>query len=60
MKHQANQQFITRRDLADRWLVSTETLKRKERAGLLRAFKIGRGVRYRMADVLAFEEGAAV
>ncbi len=58
MKQQFAPKFITRRDLADRWLVSTETIKRKERAGLLRAFKIGRGVRYRMADVLAFEEAA--
>jgi hypothetical protein len=54
------EQLLTRRDLAERWRVSGETLKRRERAGLLRALKIGRGVRYRLGDILAFEKGAEV
>jgi len=53
-------EFTTRRELAARWLKSIETIKRMEKAGLLPAFKIGRDVRYRMADILAFEEGAKV
>ena len=52
--------FITRHGLADRWLVSTETLKRKERAGLLRPLKIGNAIRYRMSDILAFEKAAEI
>lgn len=52
--------FITRRDLADRWQVSTETIKRKERAGILRALKLGSAIRYRMADILAFEQSSEI
>lgn len=50
--------MLTRRELAARWRVSKETLKRKESAGLLRSIRIGRGVRYYAADVLAFEKAA--
>jgi hypothetical protein len=52
--------LFPRRDLARRHKVSIETLKRRERAGLLRALKIGRGVRYRMSDILAFEAEAEI
>ncbi len=53
-------QMWTRGQLSRRWLVSIMTLKRKERAGVLRAFKIGRSVRYRLSDILAFEKDAEV
>ncbi len=53
-------EMLTRRDLAHRWRVSTETLKRREKAGLLRALKIGKGVRYRLSDILNFEAEAEV
>lgn len=49
---------FTRKQLAERWKTSTETIKRRERAGLLKAIKLGRTVRYRLSDVLAVEEGA--
>ena len=39
--------LLTRKGLADHWQLSTETLKRRERCGLLPFLKIGRGVRYR-------------
>jgi hypothetical protein len=52
--------MLTRRELASRWRLSTETLKRREHAGLLRALKIGRGIRYRLSDILAFETAAEV
>jgi len=42
------------------WRVSTETLKRREKAGLLLCLKTGRGVRYRLSDILAFESAAEV
>jgi hypothetical protein len=40
--------------------MSTETLKRRERAGVLRVLKLGRGVRYRLSDVEALEAAAEV
>jgi len=52
--------FLTRKGLSDRWQVSTETLKRRERAGVLRVLKFGRGVRYRLSDVEALEAAAEV
>jgi hypothetical protein len=60
MKNIDQIEMLTRRDLASRWRVSTETLKRREKAGLLRALKIGRGIRYRFADIVAFEAEAEV
>ena len=51
---------FTRKELAERWKTSIESLKRREKTGLLRALKIGRTVRYRLSDVLAAEEAAAV
>jgi hypothetical protein len=52
--------LLTRREVAERWRQSTETIKRRERAGALQALKLGRGVRYRLSDVLAFEKGAEI
>ena len=52
--------LLTRREIANRWRQSTETIKRRERAGLLPSLKLGRSVRYRLRDVLAFEEAAAI
>jgi hypothetical protein len=52
--------LLTRKGLADRWSMSIETLKRRERAGVLRVLKLGRGVRYRLSDVEALEEAAEV
>ena len=52
--------LISRQTLKRRWEVSIETLKRRERAGLLPFLKLGRGVRYRLADVEAIERAAEV
>ena len=55
-------QLVTRRELSGRWKLSVETLKRRERCGVLPFLKLGRGVRYRLADVEQLEaeaEGAA-
>ena len=51
-------QLVTRKGLAERWQLSTETLKRRERCGLLPFLKIGRGVRYRLSDIERLEAGA--
>jgi Helix-turn-helix domain len=52
--------LFTRQELAERWRQSTETIKRRERAGRLHALKLGRSVRYRLSDVLAFEKAAEI
>jgi len=53
-------QYWTRAELALRWRVSTETIKRREQAGILRALKLGRGVRYRQSDIEQIERDAEV
>lgn len=55
-----SQMLITRKQLAERWSLSTETLKRRERAGILLALKIGRGVRYRITEIERIEKEAEV
>jgi hypothetical protein len=52
--------MLTRRGLAERWQLSTETLKRRERCGLLPFLKLGRGVRYRLTDIERIETEAEV
>lgn len=49
--------LLTRLELARRWKVSIETIKRRERAKILRPVRLdGRIIRYRMSDVLRIEE----
>jgi hypothetical protein len=52
--------LFTRNALARRWDVSIETLKRREKAGLLPVLKLGRGVRYRLVDIERIEADAEV
>jgi hypothetical protein len=52
--------LISRKKLAERWSLSIETLKRREKAGILTALKMGRGVRYRLHDVERIEQQAEV
>jgi hypothetical protein len=40
--------------------MSVETLKRRERCGLLPFLKLGRGVRYRLSDIEQIEAEAEV
>ncbi len=50
------QQLISRRELAERWGCCVETIKNRERAGILKPIRFGsRSWRYRMSDVLALE-----
>ena len=51
---------LTREDLALRWNCSKETLKRRQRSGVLPALKLGRLIRYKMEDVQAVERSAEV
>lgn len=55
-----NIEFLTRNELARRWRVSTETIKRRERAGILPVLKLGRRTRYRLEDVTRIEAEAVV
>ena len=58
--NEETQKLVSRKWVAERHGCSTETIKRKERAGLLPALKLGRLVRYRIEDVLKYEEGARI
>jgi len=53
-----SKQLLTRKELATRWQVSTETIKRREKDGSLPSLRLGRSVRYRMADVEILETDA--
>jgi hypothetical protein len=52
--------FISRADLARRWSCSKETLKRRERAGVLHPVDLPgeRLLRYRLDEVLTIEAAA--
>jgi len=52
--------MLSRRHLAERWSISRETLKRREKAGILIPLKLGRGVRYRLTDIERIEQEAEV
>jgi hypothetical protein len=52
--------LLTRRQLSDRWQVSKETIKRREKHGTLPVLKLGRDARYRLTDVLRLEKEAEV
>lgn len=52
--------LFTRRNVADRWQCSIETLKRAERAGKLPFLKLGRGVRYRREVIERIEKQSEV
>jgi hypothetical protein len=56
----ADNATLTRQELAERWRCCIETIKRRQAQGALRALKLGRMVRYRLADVLAVEAQAEV
>ena len=47
--------FLTRSQLAARWSTSGKTIQRREQEGL-RAMRFGSTVRYRLSDILEFEE----
>jgi hypothetical protein len=54
-------QHLTTRDLARRWQVSVKKLENDRwRGGGVPFVRIGAAVRYRLADVLAFEEASLI
>jgi predicted DNA-binding transcriptional regulator AlpA len=60
MKNNTNNRLLSRRQLAERWAVSKETLKRRERAGQLPFLKLGKVVRYWLANIEQIETQAEV
>jgi hypothetical protein len=52
--------FVTRRELAMRWEVSISTLKRREAAGILPVYKLGRDAKYRAEDIERIEKESEV
>ena len=54
------EQFPTRRQVAERWACSTETIKRKTRAGILFPLRFNeKNIRYPLSQILAIEKQAA-
>ena len=50
---------LSRKAVADRWQTSVETIKRREKAGLLKALRFNqRLLRYKLSDVEALEAAA--
>ena len=52
--------LLDRSAVKDRWTCSLETLKRLEKAGILRPLKLGAKVRYRLSDIVEAEREAEV
>jgi DNA-binding transcriptional regulator YhcF (GntR family) len=59
---QEETQLLSRRQLAERWAISKETVKRKEKAGILPVLKLAgcRDARYRLDDIQRIEHEAEV
>jgi excisionase family DNA binding protein len=56
----ATEKLLSPAELADRWSVSVETLKRRRRAGELKTLKLGRAVRFKLSEIIAIEQRASV
>ena len=56
----AAEKFLSPAELADRWSLSVETLKRRRRDGVLAALKLGRSVRFRLSDIIAIENASRI
>jgi predicted site-specific integrase-resolvase len=53
-------QLLSRRQLCERWQVSRELIKRREKAGILPVLHLGRDARYRVRDIERIEAEAEV
>ena len=54
------ERFWTPRQIGERWLVSPRTVRRLIEAGELRACRMGKQIRIRHADLLAYEHGQTI
>jgi hypothetical protein len=56
---QTSEKFLKRRELAARWRCSGETIKRKQRTGLLTPIRLSqRLLLYRLSEIEALERAA--
>ena len=55
-----NDPLLSREELAERWGLCIETLKRWEKSGKLSFLKIGKQVRYRLSVIQDIEYGSEV
>ncbi len=52
----ATVEFLTRRELARRWKCSGETVKRRQKSGMLHPVRLGaRKLLYRLSEIVAIE-----
>ena len=59
VKPTISDRMLSRKAVAERWQVSTETVKRRERAGLIKPIRFNqRLLRYRLSDIAALEAAA--
>jgi hypothetical protein len=55
-----NEALLSRKQVASRWSVSLETIKRREAAGLLHPIRFSqRQLRYRLTEIIGVERAAA-
>jgi len=52
--------FLTPHELAERWSLTTMTIRRWRKAGKLKAMNLGRSVRFTMAEIERFETEAGL
>jgi hypothetical protein len=53
------ERLVSRKELSERWAVSTETIKRRTREGLLKPLYFNqRLLRYRLSDIIRIEQEA--
>ena len=52
--------FLSRPQLAKRHQTTVETVKRRQAKGLYIAYKLGKHVRYKLSDIVAFENAGRV
>ena len=58
-KDHGPEELLSRKQLCERWAVCRETLKRREKEGVLRALRFNRRLlRYRLRDILQIEADA--
>jgi hypothetical protein len=60
-REQSLEEFLlTRAQLAKRHQTTIETIKRRQANGMYIAYKLGRTVRYKLSDIIAFENAGRV
>jgi hypothetical protein len=52
--------FLNRKQVAERHQTTIETVKRRQAKGLYIAYKLGKHVRYKLSDVIAFENAGRI